>query len=389
MDYNEAIEYIHGTYKFGSKLGLENISVLLNLMGNPEKELKFIHVAGTNGKGSTSSFISNILLEEGYDVGLFTSPYLEVFNERIRINGANIPNGDLSEVVSLVKKKVDIMIKKGYSHPTEFEVVTAAAFEYYKNKKVDFVVLEVGMGGRLDSTNVIEDTLVSVITPIALDHTDYLGDTIEKVAFEKAGIIKTNSVVVIHPQKDSVIDVIAKKCEELNAKLVVAPVKNIEILDYDISGTSFKVLSNEYKISLLGEHQANNATVALTVINALIENYDIKVSEESLKSGLTKTIWPGRLEIMGKNPIVVIDGAHNLHGAKGLANASEKLFSEKKVIGVIGILGDKDVDGILSEMLPICDEVIVTEPDNPRKMKAEELGEKMKVFQKKLMLNQL
>lgn len=199
MNYEEAIAYIHSTYRFGSKLGLENIRYLLKLMGNPQNELRFIHVAGTNGKGSTSAFISSVLMEEGYNVGLFTSPYLEVFNERIRLGGNNIENADLATSTELVRTLVEKMLAQGMPHPTEFEIVTAVAMDFYKRQKADFVVLEVGMGGRLDSTNIIERPLISVITPIAMDHTDYLGDTLAQIAFEKAGIIKAKSLVVSAP----------------------------------------------------------------------------------------------------------------------------------------------------------------------------------------------
>jgi len=377
MNYNEAIEYIHSTYKFGSKLGLENISTLLKLMGNPEENLKFIHIAGTNGKGSTSSFISSILIEEGYDVGLFTSPYLEVFNERIRKNGKNIDDEKLAEITEFVKSKVDIMIKKGFSHPTEFEIVTAIAFEFYKRENVDFVVLEVGMGGRLDSTNVIKQPLVSVITPISLDHIEYLGDTLEKIAYEKAGIIKSDSVAVVHPQEEEALNVIVKKCEENNTKLVLAPTNTIEILEYTIEGIKFKVLSDEYIISVIGKYQPNNATLALTVINALKENYDIKVSKDAIKNGLKKAKWNGRFEVMGNSPTLIIDGAHNLHGIKGLKNSILELFPNKNIIGVVGILEDKDVSGMIGEIINVFNKVVVTEPNNPRKMKAEELYNKI------------
>jgi len=382
MNNNEALEYIKSTYKFGSKLGLENILRLLEIMGNPQERLKIVHVTGTNGKGSTASFISKILIEEGYKVGFFSSPSLEVLNERIRINGQNISNDELAKSTFKVKQSVDVMLSEGLDHPTEFEVVTALAFDYYNRENTDFVVLEVGMGGRLDSTNVVKDPLVSVITPIALDHTEFLGDTIKKVAFEKAGIIKENSVAVIHPQDKEVLDVITKKCEELNTKLVISPVSSIEILDADEFGTIFKVFDKEYKISILGEHQTRNATVAITVINGLKENYKILVSNQSIKNGLLKATWPGRLEVMCRKPTVVIDGAHNFHGAKGLAQSVKSLYSGRRVISVIGILGDKDISGILSQMLPLCNDVIVTEPKNPRKLDARKLAELIRKYSK-------
>ena len=300
MNYNEALSYIHGTYKFGSKLGLENIKYLLELLGNPHMDLKVIHVAGTNGKGSTSTFINSMLIEEGYKVGLFTSPYLEEFTERIRINGNNMPKDDLAEVTELVKLKVEVMLANGRQHPTEFEIVTAIAMLYYKMKKVDYVVLEVGLGGRLDSTNVIENTLVSVITPIALDHTEYLGDTLDKIAYEKGGIIKKNSCVVAHPQEKEAMKVIENISAEKESTLTIAPVETIKIKKYDEFGITFDVNIegvefNDYEIELLGKHQVNNATVALTTIMALKKYHKIDVSEKSIRNGLKKAKLKGSI----------------------------------------------------------------------------------------------
>lgn len=202
MTYEDALRYIEETHKFGIRLGLENISKLLEMLGNPQDNLNIIHVAGTNGKGSTCSFITKILQTAGYNVGLYTSPYLETFTERIRVNGYNISEEEVASIVTLIKTKIDEMVSEGYSYPTEFEIVTAMAFYYYNKQKVDYVVLEVGMGGRYDATNIINKSLISVITPVSLDHIDALGDTIGKIAYEKAGIIKENGLVVIHPQKE-------------------------------------------------------------------------------------------------------------------------------------------------------------------------------------------
>lgn len=389
MNYNEALNYIHGTYKFGSKLGLDNIRYLLYLLDNPHKDLKMIHIAGTNGKGSTSSFINSILIEEGYNVGLFTSPYLEEFTERIKINGENIPKEDLGKVTGRVKEKVEIMLEEGKNHPTEFEIVTAIAFEYFKLRNVDFVILEVGLGGRLDSTNVIENPLVSVITPIELDHTEYLGDTIDKIAFEKAGIIKKNSYVVSHPQYKEAENVIAKICNEKGSRLFIAPINSVNINRYDEFGISFdaNILENKYKdlsIKLLGTHQVNNATVALTVIEVLRNYQSIEISDDAIITGLQKTNWPGRLEILTRNPTLLIDGAHNLHGAKALSKTIKEIFDYDRLIGVVGILGDKDVDGILSEVIPLCDKVIATRPNSPRALSLDELVNKIESFNKEV-----
>lgn len=387
MNYNEALEYIHGTYKFGSKLGLHNIKYLLKLMGDPHKDLKFIHVAGTNGKGSTCAFISSILVEQGYKVGLFTSPYLEEFTERIRINGKNIPEKELAKVTEIVKSKVDIMLSEGKSHPTEFEIVTAIAMLFYKLEKTDYVVLEVGLGGRLDSTNVIPAPLVSVITPIALDHTEYLGDTLDKIAFEKAGIIKNNSIVVAHPQKKEAMDVIEKVTGDRGSKLLIVPIEEAEIEKYDEFGVKFNInlFDEKYcdlEIGLLGKHQVSNAVVALTCIKALKKYYEIDISEKSIRNGLKNTKWSGRLEVLRRNPTLLIDGAHNIHGAKALKNTIEDVFEYNRLIGVIGVLGDKDVDGILSEIIPLCHKVVITKPNNPRAISLDELEKKIKFFSK-------
>lgn len=387
MNYNEALEYIHGTYKFGSKLGLHNIKYLLKLMGDPHKDLKFIHVAGTNGKGSTCAFISSILVEQGYKVGLFTSPYLEEFTERIRINGKNIPEKELAKVTEIVKSKVDIMLSEGKSHPTEFEIVTAIAMLFYKLEKTDYVVLEVGLGGRLDSTNVIPAPLVSVITPIALDHTEYLGDTLDKIAFEKAGIIKNNSIVVAHPQKKEAMDVIEKVTGDRGSKLLIVPIEEAEIEKYDEFGVKFNInlFDEKYcdlEIGLLGKHQVSNAVVALTCIKALKKYYEIDISEKSIRNGLKNTKWSGRLEVLRRNPTLLIDGAHNIHGAKALKKTIEDVFEYNRLIGVIGVLGDKDVDGILSEIIPLCHKVVITKPNNPRAISLDELEKKIKFFNK-------
>lgn len=387
MNYKEALEYIHGTRKFGSKLGLENIRILLDLLGNPHKDLKIIHIAGTNGKGSTSSYISTILTEAGYKVGLFTSPYLERFTERIRVNGKEIEDERLAQVTTKVKEKVEEMIKKGYNHPTEFEIVTAIAFVYYKEEKVDFVVLEVGLGGRYDSTNIIETPLASVLTPISLDHKDILGDTIEKIAWEKAGIIKENGLVVSHPQVEEAQKVIEDVVKDKNSKLIVAPIEDIKVIECTELGSKFNFKFNEktfenLEINLIGEHQINNACVALTVVLTLLENEYIDIDEDSIRRGLLKTRWKGRLEILRRNPTFIIDGAHNLAGANSLKKSIKELFKYNKLILGIGILGDKEVNSILNELVPLADEIIITEANNPRKLEAEKLADIIKSFNK-------
>ncbi|MEW9122606.1 MAG: folylpolyglutamate synthase/dihydrofolate synthase family protein [Thermotaleaceae bacterium] len=393
MNYQEALDYIASVYKFGSKLGLENIKYLLKLMGNPHEGQKVIHVAGTNGKGSTSSFISSVLVEQGYKVGLYTSPFLEEFTERIRVNGVNIPKDELAEITLFVKEKVEQMLADGKSHPTEFEVVTAIGFEYFKRQQLDYLVLEVGLGGRGDSTNVIDDPLVSIITPIDFDHIEYLGDTLGKIAYQKAGIIKKGSYVVSYPQKEEAMKVIEEECLQQQSKLIIAPIDRIELLKYDEDGQCFHTYWGEEKIenlciSMLGEHQTQNATVALAALKILIEEHQIPISKEALYQGFNKTIWPGRLEIMKKHPTVIIDGAHNIHGIRALKKALTKLYSHKKIMLVIAILGDKDVQGMLDEIIPLSDRIVVTQPNNERALPAAKLADKIKPYQKSLKIEQ-
>lgn len=382
MKYNEALEYIHGTYKFGSKLGLDNIRRLLEKLGNPQDGLDIIHVAGTNGKGSTCAFISSVLSEAGNKVGLYTSPYLEVFNERIQINGNLIEDERLAELTHRVKEKVEILLSEGNAHPTEFEIVTAIAFCYFKEEKVDFLILEVGMGGRLDATNVIEKSLVSVIVPLALDHTQYLGETIGQIAMEKCGIIKENGLVVSASQSVEAEKVIENICAERHAKLETVKTCNYQITKRSLEAYEFKsaVLNGlgNIKIGMLGEHQIRNGILAIRVLELLVSEYGVELDLKTIRRGMEKAIWPGRLEMIAQNPCIIIDGAHNKHGAMVLSEFLRYHFKPRgkrlgKIIGVIGVLGDKDTDGIIEETATLFDKIIVTEPVNKRAMEVKDL----------------
>ena len=373
MTYEEAIAFIHGTYKFGSKLGLENIKTLLELLGSPQDSLKFIHVAGTNGKGSTCAFMHSILVEAGYKTGLYTSPFIETFNERMRINHDLITSEELAELTGLVKEKIDIMLQNGLNHPTEFEIVTAIAMLYYKKHACDLVVLEVGLGGRLDATNVINSPLVSVITPLDFDHTDYLGNTLEQIASEKAGIIKVEGITISYPQEKSAMKVIQDKCQVMQNTLLVADYSSLEIQELSFKGLTFNYYQSNYEISLFAPYQPENAVLALMTIRVLVEKYGYKVSEDSIREGLKKAKWIGRLEIVSEDPFLIIDGAHNLHGIKGLAKSIEAIRADHKIVGIVGILKDKDVKGMLEVITPYLDAVIITKPDNPRAMNSSEL----------------
>jgi dihydrofolate synthase/folylpolyglutamate synthase len=363
MTYEQALDFIHSTYKFGTKLGLENITKLLEFMGNPQKGLKVIHVAGTNGKGSTCAFINQMLIEAGFRVGLYTSPFLESFNERIKLNNQPIDNQELASITEFVKERIEELIRQGFSHPTEFEVVTAIGFEFFKRKNVDFVVLEVGLGGRFDATNVVENPEICVITSIGFDHMDILGSTIEKIAFEKAGIIKQNTKVILALQRyEEVKEVISKVCKEQNAQLIEVE-RNYHVLKSTLEGIVFdcvtpKGIYKNLEIKLLGTHQVENALNCVYVYECLKEKYDIKT--EALIKGLLNARWNGRFEVLIDKPLVVLDGAHNVDGMKVLVENCKIYLNDKKIVAVVGILKDKEYEKMISLIKSVAQRVIFT-----------------------------
>jgi len=377
MNYKEAMDYISKTAKFGMNLGLQRILKLLQYMGSPEKNLKCIHIGGTNGKGSVTSMITSMLMESGFKVGMYTSPYIQRFSERIKVDGQEISEDDIARLVTYIKPIVDMIISEGYEHPTEFEIITALMFKYFEEKKVDFAILEVGLGGRLDSTNVI-NPLVSVITSIDFDHMAILGNTLGEIAYEKAGIVKEDGVVVIYPQQKEAYDVIREVCEKKHAMLIDAGDGSACLIDYSMDGQIFDIgfkdlVYERLFIKLIGEHQILNAKTAVVAVRALsIKGVDIK--KDAIYEGLKKTKWPGRLEVMKKNPVVLLDGAHNIQGALGLKQALQKYFNYRSLILVIGILKDKQVMEMCDILMPMADTIITTTPSSDRAMPAEDLG---------------
>lgn len=371
MNYNEAMSYIENTAKFGSNLGTERTEKILELIGNPHKELKCIHIAGTNGKGSTTAMISKILIEAGFKVGMYTSPFIEEFEERIQINGQNIPKCDLAKIVTKVSEAVKKVIELGYDHPTEFEIITCVMFLYYYESKVDYAVIEVGLGGRMDSTNVITP-LISVITSISYDHMQILGDTIGKIAFEKGGIIKEKVPVVLYPQEKEAEEVIKKICEEKNSYLTLVSRDSVKYIDKDLSNEYYQNFTveteeNKYEVqlSLLGTHQILNCSVVLHTIDELIKQ-GINIKKEHIYKALKEVKWAGRLEIMKKNPLVVLDGAHNIDGITNLKNSVERYFKYNKMVLILGILADKQVEDMVSTITPMADKVIAVTPHSYR-----------------------
>lgn len=371
MTYDEAIKYIHGVSNFFCKPGLDRIRELCMGLGNPQKKMKFIHVTGTNGKGSVCSMLSSVLCEAGYKVGLFTSPYVREFNERMRINGENIPDDRLAELTERVKTVADKMADR----PTEFELITAIAFEYFYEEKCNVVVLEVGMGGRYDATNIIDSSLLSIITGISIDHTAFLGDTVEKIAYEKAGIIKHNSVALYGGDDMIAEGVIADEVTKKQSILCKTDYSELKIISSDLSGTTFDYRARQrLKISLLGSYQPKNAAIVLDALDNL-SGIGLSVSEDAVKKGLCKAKWPARFEIIGRDPLVIFDGAHNPQGIGAAVESIKSYFGEQRVVIMSGVLRDKDYGVIADRLSEVAAEVFTITPPSPRALSAEEYAE--------------
>lgn len=363
MTYDNALEYIHSFLKFGSKPGLERILALLDELGNPQKNLRIVHVAGTNGKGSVSTMLSNIFIADGKKTGLFTSPYIVDFCERIQIDGEMISHEKLASLTEKIKPIVEKLNSKGIE-PTEFEIITAMAFDFYYQENCDIVVLEVGLGGLLDSTNVIENPLASVITSISFDHTDILGNTLTEIAQQKCGIIKENSVTVAYPLQDlQVIKEIRKTTTERNNRLVVPDLSLMKIEECSFEKTVVKYNDNQFTLHLFGEHQIYN------MLTAVETAFSLDVPLESIQKGVENTTMPARVEFLSKN--VILDGGHNESGTKMMSKVLS-LFEENTV--VVSMMADKDVENSVKNLSTNAKMMIATECSNPRAMKAEELA---------------
>lgn len=373
MTYEQAIEKVNSLLLFGSKPGLERITKLADLMGRPDKQLKIIHVAGTNGKGSVCAMLSSVLRSQGYKTGLFISPYIIDFRERMQINGDMIPKNEFAETVEYIYPFVESMAAND-EIITEFELITAIALEWFKRKGCDFVVLETGLGGRLDSTNIIDTPICSVITSISLDHVAVLGDTVEKIAFEKAGIIKPYGKTVYLPQESAVNDVIEKTAEAKNNSIYRADIHTVSIIDENIDGMNVLYNGKPVKMRLSGKHQIKNAAVAAAAIKAMRDS-GAEISEKAELEGISGAFQPARTECISRNPDIILDGAHNPDGVRALREHLNAVKNGKKVTAVIGMLADKDVKTSLELLSGVVHTVIATEPDNPRKMSAEMLAD--------------
>lgn len=370
MNAEQAIAYIHSVCWKGSIPGLGRTQELLKKMGNPEKKLKFVHIAGTNGKGSTAAMTASILSKAGYRTGLYTSPYIYRFHERIQVDGVEISDEELAEITEYVKPLADSMAQS----PTEFELVCCIAFEYFYRKKCEIVVLEVGMGGAWDATNVIEVPEVAVITNIGLDHTEYLGDTVEKIAETKSGIFKPHGHAVVYRSTPSVEAVYERVCAERDVSLRKADFEGLVLKAHTLEGQVFDCGSRKNLVlPLLGDHQLHNASVVLSIADTLIgEGW--KISEQNIYDGIREVRWPGRFDIVCRKPLFIIDGGHNPQCIEALVKNIRDYLAGKKVIALTGVLADKDYADMYKPVMPLVDRFVCITPPNPRKLEAEQLA---------------
>ena len=369
MNYTECLNYIHSLMRFGSRPGLERISELLHRLGDPQEKLNVIHVAGTNGKGSTCTFLSNILRASGKKTGLYISPFVTVFNERIQINGQPIPDEDLLVYTERVKAAVDEMPDNGCPI-TEFEFITAVAFLYFLEQGCDAVVLEVGLGGRLDATNTITKPRASVIARIALDHTSILGDTEAQIAFEKCGIIKNGCpVITTADNSDEALSVIKNFAQDHGCELKISNRNEAKLLSADIFGSKILWAGEEYRISLPGEHQISNALNAVTAVKSAFP----EITLENIKQGLSTTVFPARCEVISKSPLVILDGSHNPNGTGALADLLDKTDIQNAT-AIVGFMADKDISDALQLLKGRFKRMITVKVEtNSRTMTAEDL----------------
>ena len=378
MNYNETLDYINSVRLNQWKLGLSRTRELLDMLGNPQDDLNFVHVGGTNGKGSTCAMIESVLRCCGFTTGSFPSPYIEDFRERICVSGEMISKEDLCRITETVKSCADRMDDE----PSHFEIVTAIGMMYFKEKKCDMVVLEVGLGGEFDATNIIKAPKLSVLTNIGFDHTEYLGNTLAEIARTKGGIIKHPSPVVVYPNDEEVIDTLKGLCEERGCEMTIADFGRMKAGSADLYGQSFTWQGTslcggedaELRIPLIGEYQLRNASLALTALEKLKEG-GLDISSAALKEGMAKVSWPARFEVMGHKPVFILDGGHNPQCADAVAESLRKYFPEGGLTFIIGVLADKDYKTVLDTLMPFAKLCYCVAPTSERALSAEELAD--------------
>lgn len=370
MTYEEALTYIHSVCWKGSVPGLSRTQELLAKMGNPEKKTKYVHITGTNGKGSTAAMTASVLRKAGYKVGLYTSPYLWRFNERMNIDGCDIDDRELAEITEFVRPLAETMTDK----PTEFELVSVIGFEYFARNNCDIVVLEVGMGGALDSTNVIPSPEVAVITNIGLDHTEYLGSTPEAIATTKSGIIKPGCEAVLYESTEGVHEAVKVACAKEGVNLSIADFGAITAKDHDFSGQTFSYKDfSDVRLPLLGNHQLRNCAVVLETVQAL-RRQGWQISDENIYSGIAETVWPGRFELLSRKPVFIVDGGHNPQCLYALAENTAAYLQGKDITALTGVMADKDYMDMYAAMAPYISRFVTVTPDNPRSLAGETLA---------------
>lgn len=373
----EGIAYIQSRAALGSRLGLYRTRELLERLSNPQKSLRFVHVAGTNGKGSTSAMLSSILTAAGYRTGLFTSPFLVSIHEQMSIGGSMISDDELGALVTELKTAAETM----EDPPSEFELITSLAFLYFARNHCDIVVLEVGMGGATDSTNVIDVPEAAVITAIGMDHMSFLGATVEKIAKVKAGIIKDGGEIVLYPQLPSVHKVIAEICDQRDAKLIPVEVSRAVILNHSLNGQAFSWDGVEFFLPLLGKHQINNAAAALTTVQVLRQR-GWSIREEAVRQGLKGTNWPARFEVLRREPLFILDGGHNPQCVSALVQNIMDDLPDEKLTLLVGVLADKDYDAMFRQVIPFANSFVTVTPQNPRALSAEALAQYLRPYGK-------
>lgn len=379
MTYQEAVTYLNAAEWKSDHAGLGRMEELCERLGHPERDLRFIHIAGTNGKGSVSAMLDSILRAAGYRVGLFTSPYIERFNERIRFGGVSISDGDLARDTETVKACIDEMAEA----PTAFERITAAALVYFRRMNCDYVVFECGLGGRLDSTNVIPTAALSIITGIALDHCHILGNTIGEIAAEKAGIIKPGVPVLFGEGDESAAEVIRRTAGQRGSPLIRTDFSAITDIHADLSGTSFRFRGREVRIPLAGLYQTRNTATVLTAVDLLRER-ELVIPESAVANGLASVRWKARFERLSEDPLVFYDGAHNPQGVAGATENIGRLLSplteDGLVVLLMGVIAEKDHRHMIAALAPFASAVVTVRPDNPRALSAEETASEFRAW---------
>lgn len=384
MNEREAMAYIESVAKFGIVPGLDSIRELCKRLSDPQKDLRFVHIAGTNGKGSVSAYLSSVLKNGGYRVGRYISPVIFEYRERIQVNDSYISKRALCQGIERIKRVCDEMAAEGLPHPTPFEIETVLGFLYFREKKCDIVILETGMGGLTDATNIVENTLTAVITSVSMDHMSFLGNTLEEIAAQKAGIMKKGCHAVSIRQEDSAMRVIEREADERGCPLTIAePAKAVHV-HYGLEKQWFDYGNyKKLKISLAGRYQIDNAVLALETLGVLAKR-GFPVKEERLRKGFEEAAWPGRFTVIGRKPYFIVDGAHNEDAAKRFAESVEFYFTNKRIVYIMGVFRDKEYEKLIALTHGLADQIItVATPRNHRALSAYELaGEVAKVHPK-------